>query len=137
MRPAPQGAFRLQGKEVVFFEAEWPGFEPRTSSIRRGRSIHSATPHLAHTRTQLYKLLLSINPFLANASKLETQIKAFLSSVSNILSSKLLITGYSVCIKIKVSLFGSFLNFPCSHSRKFGENLGFFLLLFDILTSII
>ena len=27
---------------VVFLEAEWPGFEPRTSSIRKGRSIHSA-----------------------------------------------------------------------------------------------
>ena len=37
----------VSGKEVVFFEMEWPGFEPRTSSIRRGRSIHSTTPHLA------------------------------------------------------------------------------------------
>ena len=47
VRPAPRGTFWLRGKEVVFFEAEWPGFEPQTSSIRRGRSIHSATPHLA------------------------------------------------------------------------------------------
>ena len=46
-RSAPRGAFRLQCKEVVFFEVEWPGFESRTSSIRRGRSIHSATPDLA------------------------------------------------------------------------------------------
>ena len=30
VRPAPLGAFRLQGKEVVLFEAEWPGFEPQT-----------------------------------------------------------------------------------------------------------
>ena len=37
----------VSGKEVVFFEMEWPGFEPRTSSIRRGCSIHSTTPHLA------------------------------------------------------------------------------------------
>ena len=37
----------LWGKEVVFSEMEWPGFKPRTSSIRRGRSIHSTTPHLA------------------------------------------------------------------------------------------
>ena len=43
----PRGAFRLRVKEVVFFEAEWPEFEPRTLSMRRGRSIHSATPHLA------------------------------------------------------------------------------------------
>ena len=49
VRPAPRGAIRLRGKEVVFFEAEWPGFEPRTSNIRRGRYIHSATPHLACT----------------------------------------------------------------------------------------
>ena len=33
VRPAPRGAFRLRGKEVVFFEAEWPGFEPLTLSI--------------------------------------------------------------------------------------------------------
>ena len=45
--PALWGASRLRGKEVVFFEAKWPGLEPLTSSIRRGRSIHSATPHLA------------------------------------------------------------------------------------------
>ena len=41
---------RLRGKEVVFLEMEWPGFEPRTSSIRRGCSIHSTTPHLAPWR---------------------------------------------------------------------------------------
>ena len=41
------GSLLVSGKEVVFFEMEWPGFEPRTSSIRRGRSIHSTTPHLA------------------------------------------------------------------------------------------
>ena len=29
---------------------EWPGFEPQTSSIRRGRSIHSTTRHLALSR---------------------------------------------------------------------------------------
>ena len=47
VRPAPQGGpMGLQGKEVVFFEMEWPGFKPRTSSIRRGCSIHSTTPHL-------------------------------------------------------------------------------------------
>ena len=34
----------LRGKEVVFFEMEWPGFQPQTSSIRRGCSIHSNTP---------------------------------------------------------------------------------------------
>ena len=36
---------RLRGKEVVFFE-EWLGFEPGTSSIRRGRSfpVHHAPP---------------------------------------------------------------------------------------------
>ena len=28
------GAFRLRGKEVVFFEAEWPGFGPRTSRLK-------------------------------------------------------------------------------------------------------
>ena len=26
------------------FEMEWPEFEPRTSSIRRGSTIHAATP---------------------------------------------------------------------------------------------
>ena len=31
--------------------------------------------------THLYKLLLSLNPFVANASKLEAQIKAFVISV--------------------------------------------------------
>ena len=45
VRPAPWGAFRLRGKAVVLFEAELPWFEPRTSSIRRGRCIHSAMPH--------------------------------------------------------------------------------------------
>ena len=29
----------VSGIEAVFFEMEWPGFVPRTSSIRRGRSI--------------------------------------------------------------------------------------------------
>ena len=38
--PAPFTQFRHLG--VVSFEKEWPGFEPRTSSIRRGDSI--ATP---------------------------------------------------------------------------------------------
>ena len=38
VRPAPRGAIRLRGKEVVFFEAEWPGFEPRTTSIRTALS---------------------------------------------------------------------------------------------------
>ena len=60
VRPAPQGAIR--GKEVVFFEAEWPGFEPWTSSIRRGRSIHSATPHLA--MAALILVVIAIRYFL-------------------------------------------------------------------------
>ena len=37
----------VSGKVVVFFELEWPGFEPRTSSVTRGCSSHSAMPHLA------------------------------------------------------------------------------------------
>ena len=37
----------LRGKEVVFLEMEWPGFELQTSSMRRGRSIYSTMPHLA------------------------------------------------------------------------------------------
>ena len=44
VRPAPRGAFGLRGKEEVFLEVEWPRFEPRTSSIRRGSTIHAATP---------------------------------------------------------------------------------------------
>ena len=33
----------------------WPGFEPQTSSIRRRRSIHSATPHLADLHVRQHK----------------------------------------------------------------------------------
>ena len=32
---------------LILFKMEWPGFEPRTSSIRRGCPIHSNPPHLA------------------------------------------------------------------------------------------
>ena len=35
------------GLEVVYFEMEWPGFVPQTSSFRRGCPIHSTTHHLA------------------------------------------------------------------------------------------
>ena len=41
VRLAPPGAFRRRGKEVVFFEAEWLGFEP---------------PDLEHQKRTLYPL---------------------------------------------------------------------------------
>ena len=43
--------------------------------------LYKFTFKLPNTRTHLYKLLLSLNPFLANARKLEAQIKAFVISV--------------------------------------------------------
>ena len=41
-------ALGLQGKDMVFSDKAGP--EPRTSSIRRGCSILSTTPHLATTK---------------------------------------------------------------------------------------
>ena len=66
--PAPRGAFGLRGKEVVFLEVEWPGFEPRTSSIRRGRSIHSATSHLALQSVTHSCFSVTKKPFLLHHS---------------------------------------------------------------------
>ena len=54
----------VSGKEVVFFEMEWPGFEPRTLSIRRGRSIHSTTPHLANAARRVVQFIVR-NTYLA------------------------------------------------------------------------
>ena len=46
---------------------EWPGFEPQTSSIRRGRSIHSTTPHLAFLYAQCLPPLVLIRHFRSNS----------------------------------------------------------------------
>ena len=43
-----QGCRMGFGVRKGFFCDGVAGFEPRTSSIRRGRSIHSTSPHLAH-----------------------------------------------------------------------------------------
>ena len=45
--PAPFTQFRHQGVRPA--PQGVAGFEPRTSSIRRGRFIHSTMPHLART----------------------------------------------------------------------------------------
>ena len=75
---------------MVFFEAEWPGFEPRTSSIRRGRSIHSATPHLASPSLDNISFQISIpcksqkihSQFFPRNSHSHSRISIFSSELS-------------------------------------------------------
>ena len=59
---------------------EWPGFELRSSSIRRGCCIHSTTPHLAGNekwgmRTGVLTRESSINFIFANFSVVEPMFK--------------------------------------------------------------
>ena len=71
------------GKEVVFFVAEWPGFEPRTSSIRRGRSIHSTTPHLASCyKKGTLKILMTLYLKGNNSSEMLIEIHNYIFDIS-------------------------------------------------------
>ena len=61
----------LRDKEVVFLKMEWLGFEPRTSSIRRG---HSTTLHLAWCTAEIEFSIFS-KTFVCKNSKEESPIQ--------------------------------------------------------------